>query len=133
MIETVKKIRNVILDVVLVALGLFAIFLIGMKFTGFTSYVVLSGSMTPELNIGDLVYVKECDDIKVGDYITFYINDKKNIVTHEVIEIDTDHCYITKGIANETADINPVQENDVIGKVYFSIPYLGYVLVSSFY
>ncbi len=114
MIEAVKKIRKIISDIVLVILVVLLILLVGMKCIGFTSYAVLSGSMTPELNIGDLVYVKECDDIKVGDYITFYINDKNSIVTHEVQEIDMNNCYVTKGIANETSDINPVEVDDLI-------------------
>ena len=36
--------------------------------------------------------------------------------------------FITKGDANETADLEPVPANNIVGKTVFSLPYAGYVI-----
>ena len=86
--------------------------------------------MEPEYSVGDLIYVKEVDpyEIKVGDPITFVLNEDLVVATHRVVEIDAEnqHFY-TKGDANETADASPVHFNNVIGVPQFGIPLLGYV------
>ena len=89
--------------------------------------VVLSGSMSPTINMGDLVIVTPTDsqDIKVNDIIAFKDTDKKFPTTHRVIEI-TDQGFKTKGDANEDPDSRIVKPNEVIGKVAFKIPYAGY-------
>ena len=38
-------------------------------------------------------------------------------VTHEIIQIDENGHYITKGVNNESADIKPVPPENVVGKV----------------
>ena len=107
-----------------------AVFLMGARLLGFQCYNVISGSMQPKYMIGDLIYVKKVDvnDIKVGDDITFVLNENLVVATHQVIGIDAEkqHFY-TKGIANETEDNDPVHFNNVIGVPKFSIPKLGYV------
>jgi len=84
-----------------------------------------------KLRVGDLVYVKSVDsieNIRVGDAITFVMNEELTVATHRVIRIDAEkqHLY-TKGDANEIADGSPVHFNNVIGVVEFAIPLLGYV------
>ena len=86
--------------------------------------------MEPVYSPGDLLYVQEVDvrDIKVGDPITFILNEDLVVATHRVIAIDAanQHFY-TKGDANETEDAAPVHFNNVLGVPQFSIPKLGYV------
>lgn len=107
-----------------------AVFLMGSRLLGYQVFTVLSGSMEPEYSVGDLLYVREVDvnSIKVGDPITFILNEDLVVATHRVVEIDTEnqHFY-TKGDANEIADSEPVHFNNVIGVPKFSIPMLGYV------
>lgn len=95
--------------------------------------IVLSGSMGPDINPGDIVvstYINP-EEIKMNDVITFTTaDDPKNCVTHRVINITNEQGSInfqTKGDANEEPDLNIVQSSDVVGKVAFVIPYLGYV------
>lgn len=99
--------------------------IMGQKF-----FTVLTGSMEPTINIGDLIVVKEVseDDIKVGDIITFSSIDENSIVTHRVKDIineDGKVRYITQGDANNVEDQNPVDSSNVIGKVGRWIPKVG--------
>ncbi len=68
---------------------------------------VASGSMKPNINIGDVVIIKKCtaNDIEVNDIIEYK---RKNFsVIHRVIEkyqVDGEIFFITKGDNNKTAD-----------------------------
>lgn len=127
--KTLKKIWNIVSTVLVALVVLCAVFLMGSRLMGYRVYTVISGSMEPELSVGDLLYVKPVDPstIKVGDDVTFVLNEDLVVATHRVIAVDveTKHLY-TKGIANDIEDA-PVHFNNVLGVVDFSIPLLGYV------
>ncbi len=95
---------------------------------GYRPIVVLSGSMEPAYPVGSLTYYHACsyEEIEVGDAITFQAGD--SLVTHRVTEKqELSRTFTTKGDNNETEDVNPVSETDVVGKtVEMDIPYLGY-------
>ena len=126
----VKKIWDKVTTVLVVLVVIFALFLMGSRLLGFQVYNVVSGSMEPTYSVGDLLYVKAQDPetVKVGDPITFVLNEELAVATHRVIRIDAEnqHFY-TKGDANDTADANPVHFNNLIGVPKFSIPLLGHV------
>lgn len=76
-------------------------------------FTVVSGSMEPEYNIGEVLISKEVDpeDIKVGDDVSYLgksgtFNGK--VVTHRVVEIEKDVdgklVFHTKGLANLVED-----------------------------
>lgn len=73
-------------------------------------YVVLSGSMEPEIHTGAMVYVDKnvtVENIETGDVIAFKTNTM--LVTHRVTEKDDKNKnFITKGDANENVDFAPV-------------------------
>ena len=93
---------------------------------GIRPYVVYSGSMEPGIRTGAVVFTKEGSfSPKKGDIITFRIDD--TVVTHRVTENRNGIC-TTKGDANKTADPVSVKESQIIGRVVFSLPYLGYVI-----
>ena len=126
-----KIIGKTLSTALIIVVVLLAILLAGVRLVGFTPYTVLSGSMEPSYHVGSMVYVKKVDPttLKVGDPITFYITENV-VATHRIIEVHgegtSDLGFRTKGDANETVDgITPARS--VIGKVAFSIPYLGYV------
>ena len=129
-VKLLKKIWNVISTALVVLIVLCAVFLVGSRLLGYQVFNVISGSMEPAYQTGSLIYVKEVDpyEIKVGDPITFVLNEDLVVATHRVVEIDAEnqHFY-TKGDANETADASPVHFNNVIGVPQFGIPLLGYV------
>lgn len=125
-----KKIWDTVSTVAVVVVVVAAVFLMGSRLLGYQVYNVISPSMEPTYSVGDLIYVKTVDPdaVKVGDPITFVLNEELVVATHRVVRIDTEkrHFY-TKGDANETADSAPVHFNNLIGVPQFSIPLLGYV------
>lgn len=127
--QTLKKVWSVFTTVVVALVVLCAIFLMGSRIMGYRVYTVITGSMEPELSVGDMLYVKPVDPstIKVGDDITFVLNEDLVVATHRVVRIDAEksHFY-TKGLANEIEDA-PVHFKNVLGVVQFAIPKLGYV------
>ena len=128
--KTLKKIWNIVSTALVVLIVLCAVFLMGSRIMGYQVFTIISGSMQPEYNVGDLIYVKNVDpnDIKVGDDITFILNEDLVVATHRVVRIDEENQrFYTKGLANEVEDSEPVHFNNVIGVPKFSIPKLGYV------
>jgi len=84
------------------------------NFFGYSILRVVSGSMEPEINIGDYVVIKKTDNYKVGEIITF--TDQNNtIVTHRIVKINND-TITTKGDANNTED-GIINISSVHGKV----------------
>lgn len=125
-----KKILEKLSSWVVTLVVVCAVFLMGSRLLGFQVYNVVSGSMEPTYSVGDLLYVKDVDPdaIRVGDPITFVLNEDLVVATHRVIKIDAEkRLFYTKGDANDTADAAPVHFNNLIGVPKFSIPLLGYV------
>ena len=102
------------------------------KLAGYEGYVVVSGSMEPNIPVGSIVYSKEVDPVtlRTGDVIVF-IDDTRGTtpITHRIVENDTyTHTIITKGDANEKPDISPITYDNVIGKVTTHIPRVGFAI-----
>lgn len=96
-------------------------------FMGYASLIVVSGSMTPEIYKGDVVIVKKVDEYDIGDVVTYTVADKKDPVTHKIIDYGKEEgTFITKGVYNDTADA-PVSRDQIAGKVVYKIPKLGIV------
>lgn len=103
----------------------------------FNAYVVLSGSMLPEIAIKDIVVTKkvEAERLEVGDIITFIAPDSRYggiSITHRIIDKIYDESlgswsYRTRGDNNNVADAALVPNNNVLGKVILKIPKLGYI------
>lgn len=100
---------------------------IAFNIIGIRPYTVLSGSMKPEMDPGDVVFVtnRGKNDLNEGDIITFYENN--TIITHRIVEI-TKEGYTTKGDNNNSIDIFTVKQENIIGKVLFHIPKIGYLI-----
>lgn len=86
---------------------------------GIKPAVVLSGSMDPTIETGDLIFIKNVqnDALKEGDVIC-YMNAGK-AVTHRIVDITVtdsgDKQYITQGDANNAKDMQPVLEKQIQG------------------
>ncbi len=99
---------------------------------GIKTFVVQSGSMEPSIKTGGVVVVKPMDSYAVGDVITFGPRTKtKSPTTHRIIEVTADGNYVTKGDANSDQDLRTVSHYEVIGRVLFSLPYLGYAVAAA--
>ena len=106
--------------------------------TDFPMLAVASGSMIPTLNIGDLIIVQgglNVDDIvaqyETGDIIVFHSPDVPNeLIVHRAVEKNGsgDTAFLkTKGDNNPNRDHWDVYNSDLVGKVVWSIPYLGQI------
>ena len=127
--KTLKKVWNVVTWILVLCVAALAILLAGVRVVGFRPYAVLSGSMEPTYHVGSLIYVREAqpEEIKVGDPITFVLNEDLVVATHRVIEIDAENqAFRTQGDANETPDAAPVAFQNLVGKPSFTIPLLGF-------
>jgi signal peptidase I len=120
--------------IVLGLLGLIAVLLLISAFPiagNFQVKIIQSGSMQPTIKTGSVSVIKPAQDYKIGDIITFQSIGEIESVTHRVVDIKTENGqtkYTTKGDANNAPDLKEVPKNRVIGRVLFSIPYLGYVV-----
>ena len=89
---------------------------------GFSAAVVVTGSMSPAIEPGDLVVCRRAADYAVGDVIMF--RSGAAIVTHRLVG-GTAEGFTTRGDANNVADTDPVPRGAVVGKVVFTVPKLG--------
>ena len=94
-------------------------------FFGFSSSVVLTGSMSPDIEPNDVVISRKQNSYTVGDIITF--ESEGSSVTHRIVAAD-EEGYHTKGDANNTADSQPIKKTAVTGKVICVIPKAGAVI-----
>lgn len=111
---------------VITCLALFAIIISG--FFGIQRYLVVSGSMEPNLYAGDIVFVNtniDFEDVEIGDVIIFKYEDM-NII-HRVIEADGQKLK-TKGDANKDDDGFVVTAENFVGKALFHIDKIGYAV-----
>lgn len=104
---------------------------------GLRYYNIITPSMSPTYNQGDMIFVKLCGaaDVDVGDVITFNPSDNsETYLTHRVFKKYENYentgvtCFETKGDANNTSDAFILKEDKLIGKVSFSIPKLGSIV-----
>ena len=94
--------------------------------------IVQSGSMEPAIKMGSIVVVKPASEYKVGDIITFGpVTKTKAPTSHRIYDIkvvDGNPVYITKGDANNAPDQREITKREIIGKVLFDVPYLGFAV-----
>lgn len=120
-----KKILLIVVNTALLAVVIAGLVLTLPKIAGIQPYVVLSGSMEPEIPTGGVVFTNtNFRDPEKGDIITYEVSDG-SLVTHRVIKAGEE--IVTQGDANVMAD-PPIKEDQVIGTVVFWLPYLGYAL-----
>lgn len=97
--------------------------------------VIASGSMTPSINIGDVIIVNKGTDsdkkiIEEGKVIAY--RRKNDIICHRIVKIlhsGDEVLYETKGDSNLDSDQLLVNSEDVIGVVTHKIKYIGYPTV----
>lgn len=125
----IKRFYNILLKIVAVFLIIVLVYILYSRYIqkdkvtkifGYGFLVVLTGSMEPEIQAGELVIIKE-GEYEVNDVITYETEDL--LVTHRVIEKNGDE-YICKGDSNNEKDLK-VLENQIQGKVVYHSLSLG--------
>jgi len=92
--------------------------------------------MEPVLPVGSVVFTSPvpASEIQVGDDITVNAGGghSDTFLTHRVVGVSADaqgkRFFQTQGINNQTNDPSPFSEDLLVGRVAFSIPYLGTVM-----
>lgn len=116
---------------IIIFMVIFVLFVAG--FLPYRPVAVISNSMVPYFARGDVCIVRKITDysqikeIREGDVIEYQSNDI--LILHRIIEIQETgqgFRYFTKGDNNLQQDLLPVEEEQVVGKVTYTIPYLGY-------
>ena len=138
--KILKLAGNLIFSLVLVLMIVLLLFVVQSRLAdtmpiiaGHQIYVVLSGSMSPTFNTGSIVVVSmtEASSIEKGDIITYIDPEDSNvIVTHRVRGINTEPSlsFTTRGDANDADDLYKVPAENLIGRVRYFVPYVGYVV-----
>lgn len=129
--------KSIIIYILLAILSIYFIIVLWGNFSekdsGFqlNSFIVVSGSMMPTLNVNDLIFSAKVEqsELKEGDIISFYKEDQ--VITHrinKIIEENGNRYYETKGDNNNNPDEDLLENKQIIGKYLFKIPKVGYIV-----
>ncbi len=130
--KIIKKIALIAVTSLIVIMVLFNIYnFISVKilkqdlahFNGYSILEVVSGSMEPTINVGDLIVIDTKESkYKENDIVTFY-DVNNTFVTHRIVEIN-DKTMVTKGDNNKSLD-ESTKTDKIIGKYVFRIRGVG--------
>lgn len=103
---------------------------------GYSFSIVVSGSMEPEIKVGEMLLIKNADiySVEPEDVVVFKSKSGASagrIVAHKVIEKGYDEngvFLVTKGVNNALSDEEKVREADVIGKRAGQSVFLGKII-----
>ncbi|MBT2567205.1 signal peptidase I [Arthrobacter sp. ISL-85] len=102
--------------------------------TGSQTYTILTKSMAQKYPPGTFMVMKPVpfEDLKYGDVITFQIySGRPDVETHRIVGFGStqqgDKTLITKGDNNGANDASPVRAIQVKGKLFYAVPYVGFV------
>ena len=96
--------------------------------------VVLTGSMQPTINPGDIVLTAPISRVepKIDDVAAYqarrFDGAPVGVFTHRIIDGDGNSGWVLKGDNNPSPDIQKPKNNDILGVVIFVIPWLGNLL-----
>jgi signal peptidase len=125
-----------ILNVVVLMIAVFAalVLIVVPKATGSLTYTVLTNSMAPKYSPGTFMVMKPVafDELKYGDVVTFQLySGRPDVETHRIVGFSAtqagEKTLVTKGDNNGSNDPEPVRELQVKGKLFYAVPYVGYV------
>lgn len=95
------------------------------KIFGFAQIIVISGSMQPAIDVGDMLVIREQSGYAVHDIVTYHTS--QSFITHRVVEVN-DGELLTRGDANNVID-DPIALSAVEGKVVLQIHGAGNLLL----
>ena len=132
----------ILMGVVVVAVFAFRELLVIALKTDYPLHTPISTSMQPTLNVGDYLIVQGVDadseinaDKEIGDIIVFRKpTDPDEFIVHRVVEKtwneeEERYYFKTKGDNNRSSDPWSITKDDIIGKVVWKIPLLGYIKI----
>jgi len=105
---------------------------------GDVTYVIATGSsMEPLFHHGDLLVLKRAPSYQVGDIVGYKPSlpaevsseHKLPLIVHRIVKFDERGWFVTKGDNFDKPDPYAVEEDLIVGKLWFSVPYLGYLFM----
>lgn len=134
-IKSKKSKRTIITYYIIIPLLIITVALTSGYFK-YQAIVVATGSMSPNINKGDIVVVKKLSDneirnLKIGDILVF--NRENKIVVHRIYKIYSsgDEIFFkTKGDNNNAPDSYLIEIHEILGIVKLKVRYIGYPTVA---
>ena len=107
----------------------------GLSFTGnVKARIVLTGSMAPAINTGDVIVTMpiakkapQIDDV-IAYQAKRFNGENVAVFSHRIIGGDIENGFIVKGDANKSPDPQKPTAEDILGVVFFVIPFIGNLL-----
>ena len=126
-----KKVMSFSGYIIAILLMVFA----GLSFTGnVKARIVLTGSMAPAINTGDVILTVPVSRKapKIDDVIAYqakrFNGENVAVFSHRIIDGDIENGFIVKGDANKSPDAQKPTGEDILGVVFFTIPFIGNLL-----
>ena len=116
--KIIKKIINIIIYITYILILILILQRIAFRdnrIFNYYIYKIASGSMRDTLQVNDYIIVRKSNNYKVGDIVTYKLDDKT--ITHRIIEINGAEI-TTKGDANFKGD-KSISKKQIVGKVIF--------------
>lgn len=127
--KILKIIKDIIINLIIFILGIIAILAIWTSIQlnvqkkeyanifGYSIFSTETGSMSPTMEIGDVIIVKIGEQVQEKDIITY--KKDNSFITHRIVKIEG-NSIIAKGDNNNTQD-EEITQDAVVGKVVFII------------
>ena len=101
------------------------------SFLGFKTFTIITGSMSPNIEVDDIVITKEvrANELNRDDIISF--KNGENTVTHRIVDIqetEKGRIFTTKGDENDVSDLERVRYDQIEGKYIGRIPKAGIIM-----
>lgn len=134
-IKSKKSKRTIITYYIILPLLIITVALTSGYFK-YQAIVIATGSMSPNINKGDVVVIKKLNDneirnLKIGDILVF--NRENKIVVHRIYKIYSsgDEIFFkTKGDNNNAPDSYLIEIHEILGIVKLKVRYIGYPTVA---
>ena len=128
-----KKIKDPALPWIVVAVVSVLLIFFSFGYFGVQPTIIYSGSMQPSMDVGDIALISKVpvDTIEEGDIIQ-YRSMNANFIhrVYEVYKEEGNIYFITKGDANDNPDSEPVLSEQIMGKVVFNLPKIGWIPIA---
>lgn len=101
---------------------------------GPASYIMVSGqSMEPTLHGSDLAVLQKRSDYRPGDIVGFRVPEgdpaEGGMIIHRIVGGNAEEGYIVQGDNKKRPDLWRPTNDDILGRIWFSIPGGGHFLV----
>lgn len=127
--------KNKISNIIIIILSIVIVSYIGLLAFGYRVYAVKTSSMHPDIKQGSIAIAKKLnadevfDELTIGSDIVFRTS-SGNTLTHRVIMLDEANDRLqTQGIREGSTKDAEISSSNVLGKVSFSIPLIGYLVM----